>query len=332
VTLPADRAEGTGGPASEPPPSTPHPREALAPGEAAGRRLDEVVAELAGTSRAQAARWAEQGLVEVDGRPRPKAHRLRGGERLAWTPPPAPPAGEPVAEDRPLAVRYEDDRLLVVAKPAGLVVHPGPGHPTGTLVNALLGRAQTRLSAGGGAADRPGIVHRLDRDTSGLLLVAKDDATHLALARELAAHRVERRYLALVQGRLPGETGTVDAPVGRHPRDRKRMAVVATGGRQAVTHWRVLEAFPAVQLVEATLETGRTHQVRVHLASLRHPLVGDRTYGADPTLATRLGVPRPFLHAWRLAFTHPTTATRIDLTEPLPPDLQAVLDRLQAAG
>jgi 23S rRNA pseudouridine1911/1915/1917 synthase len=330
VTLPADRAEGTGGPASEPPPSTPHPREALAPGEAAGRRLDEVVAELAGTSRAQAARWAEQGLVEVDGRPRPKAHRLRGGERLAWTPPPAPPAGEPVAEDRPLAVRYEDDHLLVVAKPAGLVVHPGPGHPTGTLVNALLGRAQTPLSAGGGAADRPGIVHRLDKDTSGLLLVAKDDAAHLALARELAAHRVERRYLALVQGRLPGETGTVDAPVGRHPRDRKRMAVVATGGRQAVTHWRVLETFPAVQLVEATLETGRTHQVRVHLASLRHPLVGDRTYGADPTLATRLGVPRPFLHAWRLAFTHPATGTRIDLTEPLPPDLQAVLDRLHA--
>ncbi|MFL6295950.1 MAG: M28 family peptidase [Actinomycetes bacterium] len=189
MTLPADRAEGPGGPASEPPPpSTPHPREALAPGEAAGRRLDEVVAELAGTSRAQAARWAEQGLVEVDGRPRPKAHRLRGGERLAWTPPPAPPAGEPVAEDRPLAVRYEDDRLLVVAKPAGLVVHPGPGHPTGTLVNALLGRAQTPLSAGGGAADRPGIVHRLDKDTSGLLLVAKDDATHLALARALAGH------------------------------------------------------------------------------------------------------------------------------------------------
>jgi 23S rRNA pseudouridine1911/1915/1917 synthase len=237
-----------------------------------------------------------------------------------------------VAEDRPLAVRYEDDRLLVVAKPAGLVVHPGPGHPTGTLVNALLGRPGTSLSAGGGAADRPGIVHRLDKDTSGLLLVAKDDPTHTALARDLAAHRVERRYLALVQGRLPGGTGTVDAPVGRHPRDRKRMGVVATGGRQAVTHWRVLETFPAVQLVEATLETGRTHQVRVHLASLRHPLVGDRAYGADPTLATRLGVPRPFLHAWRLAFTHPATGTRIDLTEPLPPDLQAVLDRLRGAG
>jgi 23S rRNA pseudouridine1911/1915/1917 synthase len=322
VTLPADRGEGAGGPAHE----------ALAPEEAAGRRLDEVLATLAGTSRAQAARWATQGLVEVDGRPRPKAHRLRGGERLAWTPPAAPPAGGPVAEDRPLAVRYEDDRLLVVAKPAGLVVHPGPGHPTGTLVNALLGRAQTGLSAGGGAADRPGIVHRLDKDTSGLLLVAKDDATHLALTRQLAAHRVERRYLALVQGRLPGETGTVDAAVGRHPRDRKRMAVVGSGGRRAVTHWRVLETFPAVQLVEATLETGRTHQVRVHLASLRHPLVGDRTYGADPTLAARLGVGRPFLHAWRLAFTHPATGARIELTEPLPPDLQAVLDRLHAAG
>ena len=303
--------------------------EAAAGPEAAGRRLDEVVAELAGTSRAQAARWAGDGLVQVDGRPRPKSHRLHGGERLAWAPPPDPPPGGPVAEDRPLAVRYEDDRLLVVAKPAGLVVHPGPGHPTGTLVNALLGRAGTSLSAGGGAADRPGIVHRLDKDTSGLLLVAKDDATHLALARDLAAHRVERRYLALVQGRLPAETGTVDAPVGRHPRDRKRMAVVAAGGRRAVTHWRVLETFPAVQLAEATLETGRTHQVRVHLASLRHPLVGDRTYGADPTLAARLGVDRPFLHAWRLAFTHPSDGHRIDLTEPLPPDLQEVLDRLR---
>jgi 23S rRNA pseudouridine1911/1915/1917 synthase len=306
----------------------PDPVEASSTQEMAGRRLDEVVAELAGTSRAQAARWASDGLVAVDGRPRPKAHRLRGGERLTWTPPPAPPPGGPLAEERPLAVRYEDDRLLVVAKPAGLVVHPGPGHPTGTLVNALLGRPQTSLSAGGGAADRPGIVHRLDKDTSGLLLVAKDDATHLALARDLAAHRVERRYLALVQGRLPTDTGTVDAPVGRHPRDRKRMAVVP-GGRRAVTHWRVLETFPAVQLAEATLETGRTHQVRVHLASLRHPLVGDRTYGADPTLATRLGVPRPFLHAWRLAFTHPTTGTRVDLTEPLPPDLQTVLDHLR---
>jgi len=310
-------------------PPTPDAGEAVAGAEVAGRRLDEVVAELAGVSRARAARWAEEGLVEVDARPRPKSHRLRGGERLAWDPPAAPPPGGPVPEDLPLAVRYEDDRLLVVAKPAGLVVHPGPGHPTGTLVNALLGRLGTGLPAGGGAAGRPGIVHRLDKDTSGLLLVAKDDGAHLALSRDLAAHRVERRYLALVQGRLAAETGTVDAPVGRHPRDRRRMAVVAKGGRRAVTHWRVLETFPAVQLAEASLETGRTHQVRVHLASLRHPLVGDRTYGADPVLAARLGVARPFLHAWRLGFRHPTDGRQVELSEPLPDDLQSVLDRLR---
>ena len=294
-----------------------------------GRRLDEVVARLAGTSRARAAGWAGEGLVLVDGRPRPKSRRLRAGERLAWSPPPPSPAGRPAGEALPLAVRYEDDRLLVVAKPAGLVVHPAPGHPTGTLVNALLGRPGTLLSAGH-AQDRPGIVHRLDKDTSGLLLVAKDDAAQLALSRDLAAHRVERRYLALVQGRLPGPAGTVDAPVGRHPRDRKRMAVVAKGGRRAVTRWRVLEGFPAGQLVEATLETGRTHQVRVHLAHLRHPVAGDRAYGADPALAARLGLERPFLHAWRLAFRHPGDGRRMELTEPLPADLEEVLDRLRS--
>jgi 23S rRNA pseudouridine1911/1915/1917 synthase len=297
-----------------------------APGDA-GRRLDEVVAGLAGTSRARAAAWAKAGLVLVDGRPRPKSHKLRGGERLAWAPPAdAPDPGRPGGEAIPLAVRYEDDRLLVVAKPAGLVVHPAAGHPTGTLVNALLGRPGATLPAGGG--DRPGIVHRLDKDTSGLLLVAKDDAAQLALSRDLAAHRVERRYLALVQGRLPAAEGTVDAPVGRHSRDRKRMAVVA-GGRRAVTHWRVLETFPAVQLVEATLETGRTHQVRVHLASIRHPLAGDRAYGADPALAARLGLDRPFLHAHRLGFRHPADGRPVELTEPLPDDLQGVLDRLR---
>jgi 23S rRNA pseudouridine1911/1915/1917 synthase len=296
----------------------------------AGRRLDEVVAGLAGVSRARAARWAEQALVSVDGRPRPKSHRLRGGERLAWTPPPAAAPAGAAAEALPLTVRYEDDRLLVVAKPAGLVVHPAPGHPTGTLVNALLGRPGTPLARGGGGA-RPGIVHRLDKDTSGLLLVAKDDAAQAALARDLAAHRVERAYLALVQGRLPEPSGTVDAPLGRHPRDRQRMAVVP-GGRRAVTHWRVLETFPAVQLVELRLETGRTHQIRAHLAHLRHPLAGDRRYGADPALAARLGLGRPFLHAFRLSFRHPGDGRPVELTEPLPDDLQAVLDRLRAPG
>jgi 23S rRNA pseudouridine1911/1915/1917 synthase len=304
-------------------------REAVVGPADEGRRLDEVVARLAGTSRARVAGWAGEGLVLVDGRPRAKSQRLRLGERLAWSPPPPSPAGRPAGEALPLAVRYEDDRLLVIAKPAGLVVHPAPGHPTGTLVNALLGRPGTRLSAGH-AQDRPGIVHRLDKDTSGLLLVAKDDAAQLALSRDLAAHRVERRYLALVQGRLPGPAGTVDAPVGRHPRDRKRMAVVAKGGRRAVTHWRALESFPAVQLVEATLETGRTHQVRAHLAHLRHPVAGDRAYGADPALAARLGLERPFLHAWRLGFRHPGDGRPMELTEPLPADLEQVLDRLRA--
>jgi 23S rRNA pseudouridine1911/1915/1917 synthase len=299
--------------------------EAVTPPAAAGRRLDQALAELAGVSRAVASRWVDAGLVLVDGCARPRSYRLAGGERLRWDPPdPAPPA-ELQPERLPLEVRYEDEHLLVVAKPAGLVVHPGAGHPSGTLVNALLGREGSRLSTVGGAG-RPGIVHRLDRDTSGLLLVAKDDRTHWALARELAAHRIRRRYLALVQGHLEA-SGTVDAPIARHPRDRKRMAVVA-GGRRAVTHWRTLERHSAADLIEATLETGRTHQIRVHLAHLRHPVVGDRAYGADPRLAARLGLERPFLHAWRLSFRHPVDGTEVELTEPLPPELEQALRRL----
>ena len=300
------------------------PGEALVAPERAGQRLDQVVAELAGVSRAAAARWIEAGRVLVDGRARPKSHRLEGGERLRWEPIEPSPAQPLVPERRPLEVRFEDEHLLVVAKPAGLVVHPAAGHPTGTLVNALLGRDDPRLSASGGPA-RPGIVHRLDKDTSGLLLVAKDDLTHTALARDLAARRIERRYLALVQGHLEPD-GTVDAPIGRHPRDRKRMAVVPDG-RRAVTHWRVLERLAGVDLLEVRLETGRTHQIRVHLSSVGHPVVGDRTYGADPRLARRLGLDRPFLHAWRVAFTHPVSGARVEVEEQLPPDLQTALER-----
>jgi len=300
----------------------------VAPPEVAGRRLDQALAELAGVSRAVASRWVDDGRVLVDGRARPRSHRLEGGERLRWDPPAPTLAAEPLPERMPLQVRYEDEHLLVVAKPAGLVVHPGAGHSSGTLVNALLGREGSRLSTVGGAG-RPGIVHRLDKDTSGLLLVAKDDRAHWALARELAAHRIERRYLALAQGHL-GPTTTVDAPLGRHPRDRKRMAVVP-GGRRAVTHLRVVEHHPAADLVEATLETGRTHQIRVHLAYVRHPVVGDRTYGADPALADRLGLRRPFLHAWRLRFHHPVDGRTVELTEDLPPELDAALTRLRGA-
>jgi 23S rRNA pseudouridine1911/1915/1917 synthase len=299
---------------------------ASVPPEAVGRRLDEVVAELAGIARSAAAAWIADGRVRVDGRQRPKSYRLRGGEALAWDPPAARPAGPPGPEDLPLVVRYADEHLLVVAKAPGVVVHPSPGHAGGTLVNALLHHAGALSSAGG--ADRPGIVHRLDKDTSGLLLVARDDATHAALARDLAEHRVDRRYLALAQGHLSADAGTVDAPIGRHPRDRKRMAVVADG-RHAVTHWQVLERHPGITYLEARLETGRTHQVRVHLAHLRHPLAGDRTYGADPKLAARLGLTRPFLHAWRLAFRHPATGERLEITEPLPDDLAQALGRAQ---
>jgi 23S rRNA pseudouridine1911/1915/1917 synthase len=305
------------------------PGEAAVPAGGAGQRLDQVLADLAGVSRAAAARWIEAGRVLVDGRPRPKSHRLQGGERLRWEPVEAPLSPALVPERRPLEVRFEDEHLLVVAKPAGLVVHPGAGHPTGTLVNALLGRDDPRLSAAGGTV-RPGIVHRLDKDTSGLLLVAKDDLAHAALARDLAARRIERRYLALVQGHLdPG--GTVDAPIGRHPRDRKRMAVVP-GGRRAVSHWHVLERLDGVDLVEVRLETGRTHQIRVHLSSIGHPVVGDRTYGADPRLAQRLGLDRPFLHAWRLRLRHPLSGDPIELSEPLPADLQGALERLRATS
>jgi 23S rRNA pseudouridine1911/1915/1917 synthase len=295
---------------------------------AGGRRLDEVVAELAGVSRAAAARWIADGRVLVDGRPRPKSWRLRGSEAVEVDRPAAEQGGSPAAEDLAVPVRYEDEHLLVVAKPAGLVVHPAPGHHGGTLVNALLGRAGP-LSAVAGP-ERPGIVHRLDRDTSGLLLVAKDDATHLALAADLAARRIERGYQALAQGAVgPPDDGVVDAPIARHPRDRTRMAVVP-GGRPARTHWHAVERFGPVTQLELRLDTGRTHQIRVHLAHLRHPLAGDLVYGADPRLADRLGLARPFLHAWRLAFNHPVTGERVELTEPLPPDLATVLARLGA--
>jgi 23S rRNA pseudouridine1911/1915/1917 synthase len=289
---------------------------------AAGRRVDEVVAALAGVSRAAVAEWIAAGRVHVDGRLRPKSWRLRGGEALTWEVPEFHAAGPPQPEDLPLTIRYEDEHLMVVAKAPGVVVHPAPGHPTGTLVNALLARGGSLSRLGG--SDRPGIVHRLDKDTSGLLVVAKDDPTHHRLARDLAAREIERRYLALCQGRLSQAKGTVTAPIARHPRDRKRMAVVSDG-RYAVTHWQVLEELPKVSFLEAKLETGRTHQVRVHLAFLRHPLVGDRTYGADPRLAASLGAARPFLHAWKLSFRHPVTHRLIEVTEPLPADLEQVL-------
>ena len=227
------------------------------------------------------------------------------------------------AEDIPVRIVYEDQNLLVVSKPAGLVVHPAPGHSSGTLVNALL--ARVGAAPAGGDDGRPGIVHRLDAGTSGLMIVAKDEAAHAALSEALAARAITRIYLALVEGNLDTDNATIDAPIGRSLRDRKKMAVVA-GGRPAVTEIKVLEKLPDTALVEARPITGRTHQIRVHLKAAGHPVAGDRVYGSNRKLAAALGLERPFLHAARLSFEHPSTGARIELEDPLPPDLQAALE------
>lgn len=270
--------------------------------------------------RSRSAGRIDRGEVTVDGAPAKRSLRLEGREVVEVAPPPEEPAG--AAGVPPPPVRYEDEHLLVVAKPAGLVVHPGVGHPAGTLVQALAA-AGVPLAAGGGEG-RPGVVHRLDRDTSGLLVVAKTDRAHAGLVDALRDRRVERGYLALVEGVPAAPTGRVEAPIGRDPRDRKRFAVVADG-KPATTHWEVRGDGRAgerpVALLGCRLGTGRTHQIRVHLAFLGHPVVGDRTYGGSRPLAERLGLDRPFLHATRLAFDHPVTGRRLELVEPLPDDL-----------
>ncbi|MGH2730294.1 MAG: RluA family pseudouridine synthase, partial [Actinomycetota bacterium] len=218
-----------------------------------------------------------------------------------------------------------DERVLVVCKPAGLVTHPARGHATGTLVNALLALGGPLAGAG---STRPGIVHRLDKDTSGLLLVAKDDAAQAYLVDALRARRIERRYAALVRGAMPARSGTIEAPVGRHPIARRKMAVTPSG-RPSVTHYEVLGEGAGASLLDVALETGRTHQIRVHLAHLGHPVLGDRAYGGGSEPATTLGLARPFLHAWKLTFPHPDDGRRVAITDPIPPDLAAALD---AAG
>jgi 23S rRNA pseudouridine1911/1915/1917 synthase len=292
--------------------------------EKAGERLDVAVARAAGITRSQAARLIDGGAVSVGGVVRPRSHRVEAGERLEVDLPDAPLPPGP--EDIDVPVVYEDGWLLVVAKPAGLVVHPAPGHTSGTLVNALLARAG-RLP---GEAGRPGIVHRLDAGTSGLMIVATDDEAYTALQRMMAAHEIDRTYLTLVEG-SPSASGEIDAPLGRSPRHRKKIAVVA-GGREARTSYRRVEAFREAALLEVTPQTGRTHQIRVHLSAAGHPVVGDTVYGRDRKLAARLGLARPFLHSARLGFDHPITGDRVALEEPLPPDLEEALARLRDAA
>ena len=299
------------------------------PEEAAGERIDaHIAARLPELSRSRVAQLMGGGHVRLNGVVPRKSERVAEGDVIEVDVPPPEPSGV-VAEDIPLDIVYEDRDLLVVNKPAGLVVHPAPGHPRGTLVNALLHHVGDLSGIGG--VKRPGIVHRLDKDTSGLIIVAKHDRAHRRLSGALKRRLIHRSYLTASWGHLESDEQTVDAPIARSRRERKKMTV-AEGGRRAVTHFRRLERWIAADLLVAQLETGRTHQIRVHLAHIGHPVIGDEVYGGGGARGIsgqgrgwarelEARVPRQFLHAARLVFDHPRTRERIELEAPLPPDL-----------
>jgi len=293
-----------------------------------GTRLDKFLAErVTGLSRSAIRRLIDTAQVLVNGAPAKASYKVRPGDLVvACVPQPDPE--EPVAEAIPLSIVYEDQALIVVNKPAGMVIHPAPGHRSGTLVNALL--AHCPDLAGDSRDARPGIVHRLDRDTSGLILVAKNEQIRRALQRQFKARQVRKVYVALLDGHLEAARGRIEAPLGRDPRRRQRMAVLP-GGREAITEYRLLASFAGgdYSLVEAEPKTGRTHQIRVHFASIGHPVVGDTLYGRR---RARLPVPRQFLHAQRLGFTHPLTGQPLEFEAPLPIDLAAVLHLLEYEG
>jgi 23S rRNA pseudouridine1911/1915/1917 synthase len=288
------------------------------PDEAAGERLDRFLASLPEVgSRGVAERLLETGTVLVDGRPLDKSRRLSGGEELEFEPPePEVTTLEP--EQMDLRIAYEDEHLMVVDKPAGLVVHPASGHATGTLVQGLL-----EHDIAGGDAARPGIVHRLDRDTSGLMVVARSEEAHARLQKLIRNRALERHYTALVVGRPRSRGGRIEAPIGRDRRDPLRHSLDTDKPREAVTHFEVRELLPRHTLLDVRLETGRTHQIRVHLAAVGLPVAGDAVYGRP----RELDLERQFLHAGRLAFPHPFTEERVDVESPLPPDLEAALKR-----
>jgi 23S rRNA pseudouridine1911/1915/1917 synthase len=288
------------------------------PEEAAGERLDVFLADAAGT-RTKAQRLIDAGSVRVDGIPKPKRHVLAGGELVTYSEPEA--VARPDVAPAEFRIAYEDEHLFVIDKPAGVVVHPARGHEQGTLVQALAGRV-----AGGPDPERPGVVHRLDRDTSGLLLLARDEATHAALQAALRARQITREYLALVEGRPPARRGTIDAPLGRDRRVRTRISSDTDDPHHAITHFETERALAEDTLLRVTLETGRTHQIRAHLLAIGHPVAGDPEYGN----AGRHGLSRQFLHAARLAFEHPETGEAIQLRAPLPEDLVRALR--QASG
>ncbi len=285
-------------------------------------RADAVLsAALDGLTRSAAQRWLEEGRVTLGGRALKKNARLQAGDALLITPPQPEPV-DLVPQDIPLDVAYEDGDVIVVNKPVGMVVHPAPGHPDGTLVNALLYHCKNSLSGINGVL-RPGIVHRIDRDTSGLIIAAKNDRAHLALAAQIQDHSLFRLYHAVAVGGFKEDNGTVSAPIGRHRTDRKRMAVTPDG-REAVTHWQVVDVQNGHSHITCRLETGRTHQIRVHMAYLGHPLLGDTVYGSKKPMP---GLAGQCLHAARLTFTQPTTGERVEVGAPLPEWFESVLKR-----
>jgi 23S rRNA pseudouridine1911/1915/1917 synthase len=290
-----------------------------------GLRLDIAIARLFGFSRTTAAELIDTGRVSVDGASQLRSAKVHGGALLEVTMPEAPPPVAPPAPVDGLVVLYDDDDLVVVDKPIGVAAHPSPGWTGPTVVQGLA--AMGYRIATSGAAERQGIVHRLDAGTTGVMVVAKSERAYSQLKRAFKGRTVDKRYSALVQGHPDPTSGTIDAPIDRHPGSDHKFAVVA-GGRPSVTHYETVEAFRAATLLDIRLETGRTHQIRVHMAAIRHPCVGDLTYGGDPVLAKRLGLTRQWLHARALAFEHPSTGAELRVVSPFPADLQHALDVL----
>ena len=299
----------------------------------AGARLDLFLSAVSELSRSAAARLIEDGCVLVSGRPESKKYAVRAGDTVEVSLPEPKEYGA-APENIPIEVVYEDADIIVVNKPSGMVVHPAPGNTSGTLVNALLYHSGESLSGIGGVL-RPGIVHRIDKDTSGLLVVAKNDAAHMKLSAELAYHGIEREYHALVLGGFKSDSGTVDMPIGRHPKDRKKMAPLprgTAGAREAITHYEVISSFGQITYLKLKLETGRTHQIRVHMSSVGHPLLGDPVYGASKTPFEKRHAPLfdgQILHAKRLSLTHPRTGERMTFECELPDNFKRLLSLLQ---
>ena len=306
--------------------TAPGERQLAVPEGLDGERLDAALARMFGLSRSRAAELIGDGMVLVDGRPASKSDRVLAGDPLQVTLPPPRPAEPPRAVEG-LVVLYEDDDVVVVDKPRGVAAHSTPGWSGPTVTGGLIAAGHTVATSG--AAERQGVVHRLDANTTGVMVVAKSERAYSALKRAFRERTVDKRYHALVQGHPDPLRGTVDAPIGRHPSGDGRFAVVSDG-RPSVTHYDTLEAFRAASLVSVHLETGRTHQIRVHMAALRHPCVGDLLYGADPVLAARLGLTRQWLHAVSLTFGHPADGREVTFTSDYPPDLARALDILRA--